>query len=187
MRCEPVAHTLNRLLVFAGRVLGAYELQADLSWGHRMSSVLCLRDADGTCWVLKCHGDRARYRAELDAYRDWAPPFEAPHRDCARLTIRCGRSSSQRYRGRHPPGPRPRQAGLPVIDVLSRTFSARLERSCRQLHDAQPASSWPDFAAVKMQQFERLKPAAASLLRPRELDRASNEIAALQEAPRVRT
>jgi hypothetical protein len=67
---------VDRWPEFAERVLGACELQADCSWGHRLSSVLRIRDASGATWYLKHHADQARYQAEVAAYREWIPALQ---------------------------------------------------------------------------------------------------------------
>jgi Ser/Thr protein kinase RdoA (MazF antagonist) len=174
---------VDRLPEFAERVLGACELQADCSWGHRMSSVLRIRDASGASWFLKCHGAQARYRAELAAYREWVPALQD-----AAPRLRAFDDSLQAVILSVAPG---EAAPWPAADGFSpgtdRGAERDLHRSAgkvlRRLHDAQPALPWPEFAAVKIQQFDRLEPAAAGLLRRCELDRVGKEIAALDGMP----
>jgi Phosphotransferase enzyme family len=174
---------VDRWPEFAQRVLGACELQADCSWGHRLSSVLRIRDASGAIWYLKHHADRARYRAEVAAYREWVPALQD-----AAPRLRAFDDSLQAVILSAAPGA---AAPWPATATVSPGTDRRAERDLhrragnvlRRLHDARPALPWPDFAAVKIRQFDRLKPAAARLLRRSELDRAGEEIAALDGMP----
>jgi Ser/Thr protein kinase RdoA (MazF antagonist) len=174
---------LNRLPEFAERVLGPCELQADCSWGHRRSSVLRMRDGNGATWFLKCHGDSARYRAELHAYRNWVAALQdaAPRLRAFDDSLLAMILSA--VPGEAPPWPAAETTGLFSDRRAERDIQREAGRVLRQLHEAQPGLPWPDFAAVKIQQFECLKPAAATVLRRSELDRARREIAALEEAP----
>jgi Ser/Thr protein kinase RdoA (MazF antagonist) len=178
-----VEHTLDHLSQFAERVLGPYELLADCSWGHRRSSVLRVRDKSGVIWFLKRHDDRARYRAELTAYRKWVGALggAAPRLHASDDLLQAMILSAA-------PG---EAASWPATDVIGGVADRSAERDVqreagtilRRLHEAQPALPWPDFAAVKIEQLDRLKPSAAALLRPRELDRAGAEVAALADIP----
>ncbi len=148
-----------------------------------MSSVLRIRDASGAIWFLKRHGDHARYLAELAAYREWVPALQdaAPH-------LRAFDNSLQAVILSAAPGeaaPWPAtEAFCPGTDrPADRDLHRAAGKVLRRLHDAQPALPWPDFAVAKIQQFYRLKPAAAGLLRRSELDRAGEEVAALDGTP----
>jgi Phosphotransferase enzyme family len=168
---------------FAQRVLGACELQADCSWGHRLSSVLRIRDASGAIWYLKHHADQARYRAEVAAYREWVPALQD-----AAPRLRAFDDSLQAVILSAAPGdPAPWPATATSGPGTDRRAERDLHRGAgnvlRRLHDARPALPWPDFAAVKIRQFDRLRPAAAPLLRRCELDRAGEEVAALDGMP----
>jgi hypothetical protein len=148
-----------------------------------MSSVLRIRDADGTVWFLKHHGDSARYRAELTAYRKWVPALQD-----AAPRLRAFDDSLEAMVLSAVPGQAaswPASGGSgPVADRLAeRAVQREAGKMLRRLHEAQPALSWPDFAAVKLGEFDRLKPAAAALLGPRELDLARAHIAALAGIP----
>jgi Ser/Thr protein kinase RdoA (MazF antagonist) len=148
-----------------------------------MSSVLRIRDASGAIWFLKRHGDRARYRAELAAYLRWVPAL----RDAA-PRLRAFDDSLQAVilsaaAGEPAPWPASEQNGPAAERRNERDVQREAGKVLHRLHDAQPAVPWPDFAGVKIGQFARLKPAAAALLRPRELDRAGKQIAALDQIP----
>jgi Ser/Thr protein kinase RdoA (MazF antagonist) len=174
---------LNSLREFAERVLGACELQADCSWEHRMSSVFRLRDASGAVWFLKRHGDLARYNAELAAYRHWVPALRN-----AAPQLRAFDDSLEAVILSAVPG---EAVSWPADQITGPLTDRRVERHVqrqagtvmRLLHSAQPPLPWPDFAARKVDQFERLKPAAAGLLLTRDLDRAGQEIAELHQIP----
>jgi Ser/Thr protein kinase RdoA (MazF antagonist) len=178
-----VEHTLDRLSQFAERALGSYELLADCSWGHRMSSVLRVRDKSGVIWFLKRHGDRARYRAELTAYRKWAGALggAAPRLHAADDSLQTMILSAAP--GEAAPWPAPEVIGGVADLSAERDVQREAGRILRRLHDAQPALPWPDFAAAKVEQLDRLKPSVAALLRPRDLNRAAAEIAALADLP----
>jgi Ser/Thr protein kinase RdoA (MazF antagonist) len=178
-----VEHTLDRLSQFAERVLGSYELLADCSWGHRMSSVLRLRDETGVVWFLKRHGDRARYRAELTAYRKWTGALggAAPRLHAADDSLQAMILSAAP--GEAAPWPATEVTGGVADRSAEQDVQREAGRILRRLHDAQPALPWPDFAAAKTEQFDRLKPSVAALLRPRDLNRAAAEIAAVADLP----
>lgn len=172
--------TLDRVPEFAERVLGTCQLLADCSWGHRMSSVLRIRDASDTIWFLKRHADRARYRAELTAYRKWLPALQD-----AAPRLRASDDSLQAIIFSAAPGeaaswPAAEDSGPLADRSAERDVQRQAGKIFHRLHDAQPALPWPDFSAVKLEQFDRLKPAAAALLEPRPLDIAGREIAALR-------
>jgi Phosphotransferase enzyme family len=174
---------VDRWPEFAERVLGACELQADCSWGHRLSSVLRIRDASGAIWYLKHHADQARYQAEVAAYREWIPALQD-----AAPRLRAADDSLQAVILSAVPGDTARWPATATFSPgTGRPAERDLHRAAgnvlRRLHDARPALPWPDFAAVKIQQFDWLKPAAARLLRRSELDRAAEEIAALDGMP----
>jgi len=146
-----------------------------------MSSVLRLRDENGAIWFLKSHGDKARYEAELAAYRHWVPALQdaAPRLRAFDDSLRMLILSA--VPGEAAPWPDTEIAGPPGDRRADRDVQREAGRILRRLHTAQPPLPWPDFAASKIQQFERLKPAGAALLRPCELDRAGEEIAALDQ------
>ena len=174
---------MDRVPEFAERVLGTCELLADCSWGHRMSSVLPIRDASDTIWFLKRHADRARYRAELTAYRKWLPALKD-----AAPRLRASDDSLQAIILSAAPGeaaswPAAEDSGPLADRSAERDVQRQAGKILHRLHDAQPALPWPDFSAVKLEQFDRLKPAAAAMLEPRPLDIAGEEIAALADIP----
>lgn len=168
---------------FTERVLGSCTVLADCSWGHRMSSVLRVRDASGTVWFIKRHGDRERYRAELTAYREWVPALRdaAPRLRAFDDSLRAMILSAAP--GEAASWPASNTSGSVADRCAEREVQREAGKTLRRLHEAQPALPWPDFASVKIQQFDCLKRAAATLLRPGEIDRAGEEIAALGAIP----
>jgi Ser/Thr protein kinase RdoA (MazF antagonist) len=148
-----------------------------------MSSVFRLRDENGIIWFLKHHRHSERHRAELTAYLKWVPALgeAAPRLRAADESLQAVILSAAP--GEAAPWPASTAFG-PVADrAAERNVQREAGKILRRLHDAQPALAWPDFAAVKAEQFDRLKPSAATLLRSRELDRAGAEIAALAGFP----
>ncbi|HEY2640549.1 MAG TPA: hypothetical protein VGI66_11790, partial [Streptosporangiaceae bacterium] len=176
-------NALNRLLDYAERVLGPCELLADCSWGHRMSSVLRVRDADDIIWFLKRHASPERYAAELTAYRNWVPGLQdaAPRLRAFDDQLQAIILSAVLAEATSWPAS---EASGPWAD---RSAERHVQRAAgtilRRLHDTQPARLWPDFAAVKIGQFERLKAAAAALLEPRTLNLAGAHIATMEDIP----
>ena len=172
---------MDRLHEFGERVLGACELLADHSWGHRMSSVLRIRDATGTVWFLKRHADLARYRAELTAYRAWVAALND-----AAPSLRASDDSLHAIILSAVPGevaawPASTADGPAVDRSVERHVQRQAGKILRRLHDAEPARPCPDFAAVKIDQFDRLKRVAADLLEPRTLNLAGGEVSALAD------
>jgi len=174
---------LDRMSEFAERVVGSCELIADCSWGHRMSSVLRIRDSRDTVWFLKRHADPERYRTELGAYREWVPALHdaAPRLRAFDDSLRAIIMSA--VPGEVASWPAPEASGHLADRSAERDVQRQAGKILRRLHDAQPALRWPDFAAVKAEQFARLMPAAAALLEPRALDLACTEVAALADLP----
>jgi Ser/Thr protein kinase RdoA (MazF antagonist) len=146
-----------------------------------MSSVLRIRDATGSVWFLKRHADLARYRAELTAYRTWVGALHD-----AAPSLRASDDSLHAILLSAVPG---QVAAWPAFAVggpaVDRSAERHVQRQAgeilRRLHDAQPARPWPDFAAVKIDQFDRLKRVAAGLLEPPTLTRAGREVSALAD------
>ena len=167
------------MLDFAERVLGPCQLLADCSWGHAMSSVLRLRDPRGGTWFLKRHGDPARYRSELTAYRSWVPAL----RDAA-PRLRAFDDSLpaiivSAVPGAAAPWPSPTASGPRPCHAAERAVQRQAGSILRSLHDAQAPAAWPDFAAEKLAQFDRLSPAAEALLDSRTARRCRARVAAL--------
>jgi Ser/Thr protein kinase RdoA (MazF antagonist) len=148
-----------------------------------MSSVLRVRDKSGVIWFLKQHGERARYRAELAAYRKWVAALgdAAPRLHAADSSLQAMILSAAP--GEPVSWPATEVTGPAADRSAERNVQREAGRILRRLHGAEPAMPWPDFAAVKTEQFDRLKSSAAALLRPRELDRAGAKIAALADVP----
>jgi len=172
------------LLSFATRILGPSDLVADCSWAHGRSSVLRLRDGDGTTWFLKRHNDRDRYRAEVTAYQQWVPALggQAPRLRAHDDTLHAVILSAV-------PGVPPAWPAdtLADGDEERRAGEAAVQRSAgallRQFHDGQPGLPWDDFAAAKYEEFDRLAPVAAGLLTARELAAARSQVGDLAGLP----
>jgi hypothetical protein len=148
-----------------------------------MSSVFRIRDAGGAIWFLKRHRDQERYRAELTAYRQRVP---ALHDAAPRL--RASDDSLQAVilsavPGKAAPWPATEATGPPADRSAEQHVQREAGKVLRRLHGAQPPLPWPDFAEAKVQQFDRLKTAAAGLLRPQELNRAGEQVKALDQIP----
>jgi Phosphotransferase enzyme family len=146
-----------------------------------MSSVLQLRDASGVAWFLKHHRDRGRYSSELAAYRNWVPALlDAAPLLCASDDSLLAMMLSA-VPGEAARWPSPEATGPAADRAAERRTQREAGKILRRLHEAQPALPWPDFAAVKVEEFGRLRLDAAGLLRPRDLALAGAEVAALAE------
>lgn len=146
-----------------------------------MSSVLRMRDASDTVWFLKRHADLGRYRAELTAYRNWVPALQD-----AAPRLRAFDDSLQAIilsaaPGDAAPWPASEMSGPAAGRSAEQDVQREAGKILRRLHDAQPAVPWPDFAAVKIEQFDRLKAAAATLVESPALDAASRQVSALAD------
>ena len=175
---------MDRLLEFVERVLGAVELLSDCSWGHRLSSVLRLRDASGMVWFVKRHGDSARYRREVAAYRDWAPALGDAAPALRAYDDTLGAVILSAVPGEAAPWP---EAVSGDVHAAEQAVQRAAGQALRLLHGAGPARPWPGFAAAKLAEFDQLRPAAAELLRPHELDTARAQVAALAGLPFLKT
>jgi Ser/Thr protein kinase RdoA (MazF antagonist) len=174
---------LNRLRDYANRIVGPCELLEDSSWRLRRSVVLRLRDAGGAEWFLKCHRERERFDAELMAYRTWAPALRgrAPRLHAFDESVPAMILSALPGKPVSWPAAQPGRPGS--ARAQERAIQRAAGAILRRLHDAEPAVAWPDFAADKIEQFDRLRPAVAALLTRRELDAARTEIARLSNIP----
>ena len=148
-----------------------------------MSSVLRVRDGNGATWFIKRHGDAARYRAELAAYRQWIPILQdaAPRLRASDDALHAVILSAAP--GDAAPWPGANMHGSAVAGLAEQEIHRRAGRILRRLHDAQPPLPWPDFAASKIEQFGRLRPAATAILSRGELDRAARAVGALSTLP----
>jgi aminoglycoside phosphotransferase len=143
-----------------------------------MSRVVRLRGPDGAEWIAKQHQDAGRYRAELEAYQQWAPALgsRAPvlrahddHIGAILISALAGRVAAW-------PGPSP-SGGTGQADELAVHHDAGV--ALRLLHDAQPPRPCPDLGAVKTAELGQLAPQAGGLLSNRELAFAASAAAAL--------
>jgi Ser/Thr protein kinase RdoA (MazF antagonist) len=173
-------HLPSELLAFAAQVLGPSELIADCSWGHRMSSVMSLRDRTGATWFLKQHTDRERYLDEVAAYHRWVPALgsRAPRLRAADDSLHAVILSAV-------PGESPAWPADTIDDGDDDKHAeeAAVQHGAgallRRFHDGQPALPWDDFAAAKAEEFEQLAPFAAVLLTSRELAAARSQVGEL--------
>jgi Ser/Thr protein kinase RdoA (MazF antagonist) len=175
--------SLTRLRDYASHVLGSCQFLADSSWQHQMSAVWRIRDASGTEWFLKRHRDSERYDAEVTAYQNWVPALagRAPQLRAFDESLHAIILSALPGGPASWPAP---QAGKPTAHRASELAIHREAGTIlRRLHDAQPAVPWPDFAAARIEQFDRLRRAVSGLLTRRALDAAREEIVALTEVP----
>lgn len=177
----------NLLRSYAEQVLGSCVLLQDASWKHQMSVVLRLRDARGAQWFVKHHRHQERFSAELMAYQRWVPALAGSAPELRAFDESMCAMILSALPGE--PAPWPLQhAPEPDADAdADRAGHIRMQRQAgvalRRLHDAQPALPWPEFAAAKLEQFDGLRPALASLLTRRELDAARSEVVALADVP----
>jgi Ser/Thr protein kinase RdoA (MazF antagonist) len=170
-------HLPHELLAFSEQVLGPCELVSDCSWGHRMSSVVSLRDGAGATWFLKQHKDHERYEAEVTAYHRWVPALggRAPR-------LRASDESLDAIILSPVPGESPAwpAAASDGCDDERRASEAAVQRSAgallRELHHGQPELPWDDFGAAMAEEFDQLAPFAAGLLTSRELAAARSEV-----------
>jgi Ser/Thr protein kinase RdoA (MazF antagonist) len=144
-----------------------------------MSSVLCLRDANGGLWFVKHHRDRSRYRAELAAYRAWVPAVQEAAPRLRAHDDELPALLLSAVPGAMAPWPAGEVRGPVAERSAERAVHREAGKVLRRLHDAAPALPWPGFSTAKIEEFDRLRPAAAQLLTPRELGRAAAEIAGL--------
>ena len=168
------------LLDYAEQVLGPCELVKDCSWGHRMSSVLRLRDASGVTWFLKRHLDRERHDAELMAYSKWVPALggRAPRVRAFDESLTTVILSA--VPGELAPWPGPEMSGPVAGRSAERAMQRQAGALLRRFHDAQTALPWKDFSLAKIEEFDRLEPFVADSLTARELGLARSEVAALE-------
>ena len=165
--------SIGAVIGYASRVIGPCEVEEDLSWGHRASLVLRVRDAGGGRWVAKRHRERARYEAELAAYQRWAPgmgecvPRLRGFDDEGRVLVLAALS------------------GEPVAWPGDVGSHRRAGAALRLLHDAEPPRPWGDFQMAKLSEFEGLAPQASQLLPVDVVDFVLGRILALAELDRA--
>jgi hypothetical protein len=149
-----------------------------------MSSVLCVRGTGGLTWFVKRHGDRERYEAELLAYREWVPALSNSAPRLRAFSDSLTTVILSAVPGDPAPWPAQEAGGLSDAE---RSAEQAIQRHAgvllRQLHGARTALPCNDFGVAKIEEFDRLRPLAASLLTQRELEFARSEVAALDGIP----
>jgi hypothetical protein len=165
------------LVAYVEAVLGPCHLIGDRSWGHGKSTVIEVRDRDGVHWFAKSHRDKSSYRRELAAYRHWtralgthAPTLRAHDDELATLVLSAA--------------PGGFNSGL--ASGLEPEIQHRAGALLRRFHDVEPPTLWEDFAAEKLDEFERWAAQSDSLLERRHLDFARTEVRDLAGLPTPR-
>src|SRR5258708_5961348 len=143
--------TPDRMLEFAERVLGSCELLTDCSWGHRMSTVLRLRDTTGMTWVLKSHRDHERYRAELNAYRRWVPALENSAPRLRAFSDSLGAIILTALPGQPVSWPGPQASGPSGGPAGEQALHREAGAVLRRPHDGEPGLVWSDFRAAQIE------------------------------------
>jgi Ser/Thr protein kinase RdoA (MazF antagonist) len=153
-------------------VLGPYRVVADRSWDHGDSAVTQVRDAEGTDWIVKCHGHQGRYEREVAAYRRWVPvlgghaPSLRAHDDELRVLLLSavpGRANSE--------------------ESLTPDAYSQAGRLLHAWHHAAPPRPCPDFAEQRMDSFRKRESRAAELVDARSMDFVRAGIARLAALP----
>ena len=157
---------------FVERTLGPCRVVGDRSWVHGESCVLEVRDAEGGRWFAKGHRRPEKHRSEVDAYRRWvpvlggrAPTLRAVDDDLPAILLSA-------------------VPGVAVSDVASEMdpdVQHQAGRLLRRFHEVESLGPWHDFAAAKLDAFERWAARAAGLLAPRQLAFARDEVRRLGE------
>lgn len=143
----------------------------DHSWSHGESTVLEVRDASGTPWIVKRHTQPVGFDREVAALRDWAPRLgegRAPRLRAAlaehhilvttRLPGRAGTASTPaEYR----------QAGILT----------------RRLHDAEPATTDPGYPARARENVDRWLHRVPGVVDAGDLAFVRSQIALLESMP----
>jgi len=133
---EPMLDPLEVVLDLAGRALASpLVLHRDRSWPHGESTVLEVRDAAGTPWIVKQARDPAAFAREARALRDWAPLLGDGLAPRLRATV-AERSLLVQDR-------LPGRAGTAATAGEFRQAGRLVAR----LHAAEPAVPDPDYAA----------------------------------------
>jgi tRNA A-37 threonylcarbamoyl transferase component Bud32 len=157
---------------YVAGVLRLSRVVADRSWGHGDACVLEVRDVDGRTWFAKQHHTTSKYQRETGAYRKWVPALgvNAPTMLACDDELRTLVMSAV-------PGESAKLTGLERQPNIQR----RAGQLLRRFHEADPPIPWEDFAAVKMNEFDKWTARAEGLLDARELDFARSQIRGLAE------
>jgi Ser/Thr protein kinase RdoA (MazF antagonist) len=170
----------DEVIDYAERVLGPCELVRDHSWAHQMSSVLRLRDANGTHWFVKQHADRDRYEAEVQAYCEWVPALGSNAPSLRAVDDGLAAIILTSVPAEPAPWPALDASALSGADrQAEQTLQCEAGRLLRRLHDAKGPLQWDDFGAAKIEEFARLQPHAARWVSTRVLALARREVARL--------
>jgi len=150
----------------------------DWSWSHGASLVVEVVDQAGARWFVKRHADRARYLAEVAAYRRWVPALgdRAPR-------LRASDDELQAVILSAVPGLPVGAVGTASGRTIDVDGNRRVHRQAgallRKLHEAEPARAWPVMAAAKLAEFDRIATSAAGLLGEGDLDFVRAKVSAL--------
>jgi len=155
---------------YAERVLGACQVVGDRSWAHGEACVIEVRDAVGVRWFAKRHRRADKHRREVGAYRTWVPALgdRAP-------SVRAYDDALQALVLSSVPG----EAGSGEASEMDPEIQHQAGRLLRRFHDVESLGPWDDFAAEKLDEFERWAARADGLLEPRQLDFARGEVRGL--------
>jgi Ser/Thr protein kinase RdoA (MazF antagonist) len=160
---------------YLDRVLGPCTVVGDRSWVHGRAAVIEVRDADGVTWFAKRHSGERNYRAEVAAYRKWVPALgeRAPN-------LRAHDEELQMMVLSAVPGEDGSGLALESDAEIQRQAGWLL----RRFHDAESLGSWDDFAAAKLDEFEKWAARADGLLERTQLAFARREVRRLSEVER---
>ena len=146
-------------------------LVRDHSWEHGESTVLEVRDPDGTPWIVKQARQPEAFEREIRALRDWAP--------------RLGEGRAPRLRAALPERSLLVMNRLPGRAGVASTPAefGQAGRLIRRLHDAEPATPDPDYPARAAHNVERWLRTVPGVVGPADVDFVRAQIALMESMP----
>jgi len=149
-------------------------LDRDHSWEHGESTVVEVRDGDGTSWIVKQVREPDAFTREVQALRDWAP--------------RLGEGMAPRLRAAV------EERSLIVMDKLPGQAGAaatgaefhQAGRLVRRLHEAEPATADSDFPGRAVYNVDRWVRKVPGVVGAAELDFVHAQIRLMESMPAAR-
>jgi Ser/Thr protein kinase RdoA (MazF antagonist) len=159
-------------VVFEGAcdVLGPLEFVADRSWPHGVSTVIEVRDLNGSSMIVKSPADVVKFDAELHAYVHWAPALDGHVPELVAADRSRRLLVPSKLRGE--------------IGDLSDTTFREAGRLLRRLHGAEPFMPVVGFADSCRSRFESwTRRARPGLLSSPEVDFVAEQVRRLVGLP----
>ena len=168
---DPVDVVVDRA---ASEMTTSLVLHQDHSWNHGESTVLEVRDAAGTPWIVKQVRDAGAFEREIRALREWAPRLGDGMAPSLRAVVADGLLLVM-----------DRLPGRAGIATTGAEFQ-QAGRLIRRLHEAAPTRPDPDYPARAVSNVDRWLHRVPGVVDDAELDFVRGQLALMASMPAAR-